>query len=400
MKRILVIAVFAAQLAFAASWTDRAEYDLVLKIRSEASPQQRIALLDDWKAKYPKTGLGEPRRELYLAAYRELGNVPKMLDIVKEIVADQPDNEAGVYWAAILVPLAKDADAATQALGATAAQQMLAARDKYFSATLRPAAVTEAEWTAQSTRFEFLAHRALGWLAWQHNSLPEAETELTAASKLEPQDAEVEGWLGAVLAQEQTPQKESAAIWQLARATAVKGDGALADSERGQFLTSMERLYTQLNGDKTGLEQLKTDAAAAPFSPPGFEIGPFMGASATDSAANSAIWVRLRTRLAAADGDTYFTTALKGREIPLFKGKVVRCTPRSKPQEVGLAITDDTTEEVILTLNPPLASAARPGTDIEFKGQASSFAVNPFRLTLTAEPEDLVGWPNAPAKKK
>jgi hypothetical protein len=370
MKRIPLLLAFAAQIAFAASWTDRAEYDLALKIHAEASPKARIALLDDWKAKYPKSTLDEPRRELYLAAYRELDNIPKMLDVVKDIVAGQPDNQVGLYWAMILVPLAKPGDAATEALGTQAARQIMAA-------------------PAPAAKSEFLAHRVLGWVAWQRNNLSDAETELTAAAKLAPQDAEIESWLGAVLAQQQTAQKQSAAIWQLARATAVKGDGALPDSERGQFLTAMERLYVRLNGDKTGLDQIESQAAAAPFAPPGFEVGPLMGASATDSAANAAIWVRLRTRLSAADGDVYFGSALKGREMPLLKGKVVRATPRSKPQEIGLAVTDNTTEEIVLMLSAPLPSAARLGTEIEFKGYADSLVSNPFRLTLTATPDDV-----------
>ena len=50
----------------AAKWTDRNEYDLVLNIRAEAAPQKRLALLDQWKAKYPKTELQQVRQELYL----------------------------------------------------------------------------------------------------------------------------------------------------------------------------------------------------------------------------------------------------------------------------------------------------------------------------------------------
>jgi hypothetical protein len=102
--------------------------------------------------------------------------------------------------------------------------------------------------------------------------------------------------------------------------------------------------------------------------------------------------------LAAADGDAYFNSVLKGREMPLLKGKVVRAAPRSKPQEIGLAVTDNTTEEIVLTLSAPMTSAARLGTEIEFKGQADALAANPFRLTLAANPEDLIGWPSAPRR--
>src|SRR5260370_24096087 len=61
-----------------AKWTDRDEYDLVLNIRAEAAPQKRLALLDQWKAKYPKTELQQVRQELYLTAWQSLGDSPAM----------------------------------------------------------------------------------------------------------------------------------------------------------------------------------------------------------------------------------------------------------------------------------------------------------------------------------
>ena len=60
-KSTCLIALAACAAASAApapaKWTDRNEYDLVLTIRAEAAPQKRLALLDQWKAKYPKTEL-------------------------------------------------------------------------------------------------------------------------------------------------------------------------------------------------------------------------------------------------------------------------------------------------------------------------------------------------------
>ena len=70
-----------------ARWTDRDEYDLVLNIRAEAAPKKRLALLDQWKAKYPKTDLQQVRQELYLAAWQSLGDSPRMLAVAREMIA-------------------------------------------------------------------------------------------------------------------------------------------------------------------------------------------------------------------------------------------------------------------------------------------------------------------------
>ena len=51
------VLAMAARGAAPAKLTDRNEYDLVLTIRAEAAAQKRLVLLDQWKAKYPKTEL-------------------------------------------------------------------------------------------------------------------------------------------------------------------------------------------------------------------------------------------------------------------------------------------------------------------------------------------------------
>ena len=91
-----------------AKWTDRDEYDLVLNIRAEAAPQKRLALLDQWKAKYPKTELQQVRQELYLAAWQSLGDSQHMLAVAREMIAGGADTLVGLYWCTLLVPEAKE----------------------------------------------------------------------------------------------------------------------------------------------------------------------------------------------------------------------------------------------------------------------------------------------------
>jgi hypothetical protein len=78
--------------ALGADWTDRGEYDLALTIRAEASPKQRLELLDRWKARYPSTQMLQARRELYLSTYQSLGDNAGMLAMAREMLAREPDN--------------------------------------------------------------------------------------------------------------------------------------------------------------------------------------------------------------------------------------------------------------------------------------------------------------------
>src|SRR5262249_19082354 len=125
----------------AANWKDRMEYDLVLDARAEAAPQKRIALLDQWKSKYPESEFQQQRRELYLAAYQSLGDSAKMLAVAREMLAAQPDNPVGTYWCVLLAPESRDASADLLAAAEKAAGQLLAGQ--------------------KQPELEFLAHRTL-----------------------------------------------------------------------------------------------------------------------------------------------------------------------------------------------------------------------------------------------
>src|SRR3954451_23635948 len=125
------------------NWTDRKEYDLVLTIRSESVPQNRLELLDTWKTNYPKTDLREERLELYLAAYAALGDRLHMFESSKELLALQPSNKVGLYWSAVLLPNLDSPTAEAVAIGEKSAQTLLAGLDTYFAPDHKPAKVPE-----------------------------------------------------------------------------------------------------------------------------------------------------------------------------------------------------------------------------------------------------------------
>src|SRR5512133_1157415 len=105
-----------------AKFTDRDEYDLVLTIRAEAAPRKRLALLDHWKARYPKTELLQARQELYFSAYQSLGDNAHMLSVAREMVAGG-DNLVGLYWTTLLVPETKELSPDLLGAGEKAAKQ-------------------------------------------------------------------------------------------------------------------------------------------------------------------------------------------------------------------------------------------------------------------------------------
>ena len=160
----LFFLLVAAAAGAAADWTDRGEYDLALAIRAEPAPKARLQLLDQWKARYPKTEMRQVRRELYLSSYQTLGDSDGMLAVAREMLSDQPDSLVGLYWCTILIPGGKSGSEETLRVGERAARALLSGRDTHFSAARKPASLPDAEWRKQGANAELLAHRALGWI--------------------------------------------------------------------------------------------------------------------------------------------------------------------------------------------------------------------------------------------
>lgn len=385
--RCLALALLLAGCAAAATWADRKEYDLVLKIRAATSPQKRLELLDQWKGAYPKSEYLEIRQELYISTYLALGDGPRTLTVAGEILGAEPANPVGAYWFAVLLPEAKAPSPEQLALGEKASQQLLA------DAKPRPGV-------------ELTAHRALGWIDWQRKDLAKAEEEFQKCLQLDPDHAEISAWLGTVLAATEQPERRVPALWQLARASAYQGAGALPDGLRRQYGEVLERLYTSYHGDTGGLDQLRSAAAAAVAPPAGFDIESAAAValrkqdeelSRTDP--QLATWVRLRQKLEGADGDKYFAEALHGNPIPRLKGALLKAEPAGKPNELTIGIIDAAQPEIVLKLATAFSNEADLGTVLEFEGTADSFVKSPFLLTANADPSQISGWP-APSGRK
>jgi len=407
LAKLAVLAAASALLAGAASmagWTDRKEYDLVLKIRGEATPEKKLALLEQWKKDYPQTEMRQVRRELFLATYQSMEDTPKMFATAQEMVADQPQNFVGVYWCTLLTPEMKNPKAETLDAGGKAAQQLLASLNVYFAANQKPDSVSAADWQKQKGAAELLAQRTIGYVQWKKGDYPGAEKAFAAYLQKDPKSAEVMSWLGYTLAADN---QLIPAAWQLSRAAASRDEEALPDLWRGHVDDMAERLYVWYHGASDGLDKLKAAAAANPFPPADFQVESVeaMKQRKAEEELNRVdpelgAWLRISKRLMAADAEKYFIDELKPNPLPKLRGIVIRCDPPAKPTEVVLGLSSGTAEEVTLKVSAPLPFAAAPGTPIEFQGAADFFVKEPFHLTVLVDKENISGWPDTPPKRK
>jgi hypothetical protein len=398
---LALIAITVAPLRAAPNpkWTDRAEYDLALAIRTEAAPQKRLQLLDQWKAKYPASDQRQTRRELYLATYQSLGDTGKMMGVAREMMAEQPTNFVGLYWCALLTPQAKEATKETLEAGDKAARGLLSGLDRFFDAGRRPAMISDADWRKEKESTGLMAHRTAGWIAWQRGDYAAAGQEFAGILKQTPANGEISSWYGTVLSLEKKPEQQVPALWHLARGASLKGEGAMPERRQRQIAGLLERLYVSYHGDSSGLEQLTGAAAAGGAMPP----ADLKIESAAEVAQRKfeeelertnpqlAAWVKIRKRLESADGAQYFET-LKTAALPRLKGTLIRFSPPRRPNELVLGLRDPATPEVLLRLDPALTGESDPGAVLEFEGMPVAYSLNPFTMVIAVDRAKLDGW--------
>lgn len=374
-------------------WSDRKEYDLVLTIRSQTSPQKRLALLDSWAQAYPKSQLSRARLELYLHTYEALSEKDKMFGTARQMLAAQADDPVGLYWMTVLAPQQERPTPEVLEAGDQAGHKLLASVDKNFEAGRKPAAVSDADWQKQRVAVEVLAHRTIGWVNWQRASLAPAEDEFTICLQKDPGNAEISSWMGIVLA---TDNKPVAALWHLARASNKDLPTPLGDEQLRSVKTMLETMYASYHGSADDLDGLRKLSLSKAFPPPEFSIDSASVVNArkeelalSQTNPELASWHAIRRQLEAPDGDKYFASDIQGKALPRLHGTVIRATTARVPREIVLAMSDAGSAEVTLKLSTPLAHVAAPGAVVTFQGTGAEFAKEPFGLVVTADTAEI-----------
>lgn len=388
----LMLAVLVPALGRPANWTDRKEYDLVLTIRSEATPQRQLELLDAWSKAYPNSDLKEARLELYLAAYRPTADRVHMFETARQILTLEPSNPVGLYWCTALLPQLDNPSVEALEAGEKSARRIISGVNVFFAPEKKPASMSDAEWQQERTSVEMLAHRTLGWAHWQRGEFSPAEDEFTICLQKNPNDTEASAWLGIVLALESG--KQVPALWQLARGSNPQEKSSMSDSQRRQVNTIFEQLYVSYHGIPDGMDELKKTAASAVFPPADFNVDPATVVAALRAEQELSLtnpelaaWVGMRARLAAAGGEAYFASAMQSKLQPKLKGTVLHATPSRGAREVLLSMDETGTPDVDLKLSGPVQRYLAPGTKIAFFATGESFTKAPFRVEMSADPK-------------
>lgn len=396
-------------------WKDRAEYDLADSIAKEQNATTKLQLLNTWKQKYPTSDFKVDRQAQVMNAYRALGNGKEMMNAAKELINLDPKNIQGLYWANLLTISLQDKSPEALAAGEQFAKGLLDASPAFFDVSKKPAQIAEDAWKKEQASMDMTAHRTLGWIAMQRKQNEDAEKEFTTVLQANPDDAEVSSWLGTVVALQRKLEKQSAALYDFARAGYHEGQGALPDAARKALQAYLEKTYINFHGDKTGLDALIDQAKKVALPPADFHIESKDEVLAKQEEElkktnpQLALWVKIKGELNGPNGQQYFDSSLKGAAVPppegiegvkKFKGTVVSTVPEKKPTSIILGISAKEMSEVTLKFEKPLAAVPEKGLELEFSGAPSAFDADTKMLTFDVDPEDVIGLPKpAPVRK-
>jgi hypothetical protein len=404
----------AAAQAGQPQYKDPAEYTLYSAILADTNSKTRLEKLKEWQTKYPATDFAKTRKQIFLDTYVKLNQPKDAVDEAKQILADDPKDFWSLYYTMSLTRAVVGDKPTAEVLdqGEKATNTLLANLDT------PPPNVTADQWKGARTPVEILGHTTLGWIAMQRKSWEAAEGEFHKSLGLDPNQGEVDYFLGTAIAGENKAEKKSEQLFYFARAANYEGAGALPAAGRQQVLDYLKPAYKRYHGSDEGLNDLLTAAKAQATPVTGYHI-----ASAAEIAADKQkkqeeaearedpqlkLWKQLKASLTGPDGASYFEMGMKGALLPPLKGKVVRLEPEVKPKTVVLALEDGTTPDATIKFEAALAGKVEPGTELSFEGVPESYTASPYMVVFEVEPANLHGWTgknvapvhHAPARKK
>lgn len=410
-------------------WKDTAEYDMYSEVQKDVAAKnftKMVTDLDAWKAKYGESDYADVRDNLYVAAYNESKQFSKMLAFTGELMnkdldALYPDPKSGpgdviriLFSSVVGLQQLPNPTPHELATGEKAARQLLTYNRK-------PEGLPDADWNNTKNQLQQAAKGALmfaavvpGNLALAKNprDCATAETVFTKAASEYPENAFIAYQLGVSLncqARSNTAKLEEygpRAIYAFVRAVVL--DPTLGGTQDGKKVTDyVTNAYSNYHGDSEGLDQLKTQAKAAPLPPAGFTIE-----TATKVAERKqkefqekypqlAMWLGIKGQLAGAEGEAYFAASMKDAKIPKLKGTLMEAKPACRSKELLIALPEPNQQgaaPTVITLKLDAALTGKPDTDveIEWEGVPSAFTKDPFMLTMDTEKADITGLKTTP----
>ncbi len=385
---LLMVAAVAIPNPQEKQYKDRAEYDIITKVYGEADPAQKLALLDEWKGKYPETDYHLERSRFYLDSYQKTGKMAEAIEAAKELLSKVPGDFTANYVITLFSPNLGKADDETVTSAITAANELLKALPQQFGA--KPENVAQAAWDNARTQAEAAAQQTIGWAQMQREDNATAEASFRKVLELDPSRAQVSYWLGQVVLAQNDASKYDVAFFSFARAALYDGPNAMAPDGRTQVQEYVQNLLKKNYGEQSFelyWPKFEEMARAGALPTERIELKSTQQlefeAEQKSRKENPLLWQfkDLKAALTGPQGDTTWGN-LNGALTPRMRMYVVSASPPERPATINFSSAPGGSVELVLNLENRRRTGVRSGTMLTFEGVAAGLRRDPFRLTL------------------
>jgi len=381
----------------------RAEYDAFEAARAEKNPQQKVALLDAFVAKYPTSEYLSYVYNEYWQAYVQLKQWTKVVEYLDKLLALPELNTAQrleyTYRRAATFDYAYNAKSPDLAEASTKARDSAMEGLKLLNTFQKPAQATDEQWAAFKKQYTLQFYNTAASASFYLKDYKGAADNFHAALGVEPQQP-VDDYRMGISELLETPPQNIQGFWAVARAVDLK----VPDTDKVKtFLRDKIAAY-QLPGCDSSLDaqvnELLTLAQQSQDPPAGFSIPSAADLAKVRESAN--IQTVLADLKGGGDKAKLTWLAVCNGQFPEALAKaydVNTATPDAFLIKAAVGITEDelnasTAPNADLKIAPGQPNVARLEKDsiFRFSGKLTGYTPDPFYLiwdNVQVNPEDI-----------
>lgn len=368
-------------------WKSQDEYNAYQAMASEKDPQKKVALAEAFLQKYPDSAVKNYVYVAMMNTYQQLGDSAKAIDTAKKLLEIDANNLDALRYLSFAFPFTFKPDDPNASSELSRAESDAKHGLELLSKVPKPANVTDAQFQQAIKPVRDIFNSAVGFVALQRKDYAAAITSFKAALEDNPSDLYAAYRMGVSYLMS-TPADYNNGFWYIARAVALGRAAKTGDT--GGIEKYLDQAYTNYHGNKDGLDDIITQAAASPNPPSGFQVAALKPPEKTGNPnidnfneisfplklggprAQSA-WGQLKGQPLGLGG--FVNSVEKGSDSGSYRVKI--SLDQSKAESSYDIVLQDSTQ--------PKVSDLSPGDPVRFQGTIDSYTAAPtFSLTLSS----------------
>jgi tetratricopeptide (TPR) repeat protein len=363
------------------------EYNDYIAAFNEKNLAIKLQFLDEFLAKYPNTTAKAQALEMKMGVLQQTGKSPE--PVARQLLEVNPNHLRALFLVSYFfhqTPLSPSDQEFQKKL---AAGEELARRGLEQLPQFKVPNVSAEVLEQQKKAFELVFRHALGVVAMARKQYDTAQTELSRAAELSPQEGGLFYKLANAYISERPDPKYNEAFWAFARAATLDGPTGLQPAGRKQVDAYLRDIYEKYHGpDEEGLKELKQQAKAQPFPPSDFKV---LSKAEVIAAApvipEELSFNEIRDMLLKGEPKgKELEEKMKGMKLE-FQGGIISSTGPRRARTVRLVVLAETAKkdpeayDVEMTLGAP-ARRVPVGQIVRFEGIVNSYQADPFVLSM------------------